>query len=72
MKRVLKEAELKKSDIDDVILIGGVFMPVTKGGSVIPTRKTLTLSSSFDNQETVLIQVYEGDSNLTKVRTQEP
>ncbi|KAJ7497078.1 heat shock protein 70 family [Mycena latifolia] len=45
---------------------GGVFAKVIPRGTTIPTRKTQTFSTAADNQQTVLIQVYEGERAMTK------
>ena len=46
--------------------LGGVMTPIIPRGTWIPTRKSLVFSTSKDNQDTVLIQVYEGERSMTK------
>eukprot|EP01121_Diplochlamys_sp_Union-15-3_P009956 TRINITY_DN2740_c0_g1_i1.p1 TRINITY_DN2740_c0_g1~~TRINITY_DN2740_c0_g1_i1.p1 ORF type:complete len:544 (-),score=117.22 TRINITY_DN2740_c0_g1_i1:65-1666(-) len=39
----------------------GAMVPVIPRGSPIPTRKKITVSTSEDNQSSILIEVYEGE-----------
>ncbi|KAI1796477.1 heat shock protein 70 [Ganoderma leucocontextum] len=45
---------------------GGVMAPVIPRNTVIPTRKSQMFSTAADNQQTVLIGVYQGERPLTK------
>ena len=46
--------------------VGGVMSIIAKRGYAKPAKKTLTFSTYTDNQTSVLVQVYHGESSLTK------
>merc|ERR1712142_583911 len=67
-----------KSELDGVVLldvcplslgietVGGVMTKVINRNTVVPTKKTQIFSTAADNQQTVTIQIFEGERAMTK------
>jgi len=46
--------------------VGGVFTPIVKRDTQIPTKKTQVFSTNQDNQSKVTIDVFEGERTMTR------
>lgn len=68
-----KDAKLEEIVLLDVTPIslgvettGGVMTTIIPRNSTIPVKKTMNFSTSVDNQQRVLVQIFEGERALTK------
>ena len=46
--------------------VGGIFLKVIPRNTIIPASKTQAVTTTSDNQENILFQVYEGERAMTK------
>ena len=46
--------------------MGGIFSRIINRNTTIPTKKVQTFSTAVDNQDTVIIKVFQGERELTK------
>ena len=76
---VIKGEYIKNNDIiKDLIFLdktnysfgietnGGVFTTIISRGTTIPSKKTMLFTNSYDNEDIIFVQIFEGEKILTK------
>ncbi|KIM28921.1 hypothetical protein M408DRAFT_125354 [Serendipita vermifera MAFF 305830] len=46
--------------------INGIMTPIIKRNTTVPTKKSHQISTNFDNQVSIIVEVYEGECSRTK------